>query len=93
MADDVEHAALEMVEQFGVETEQRMPSDALTQFLAKRAELKRHLAVYETGCWTGDRFGTPDTSPIHMRAIRHQIAEYERAITILIPRRQPACTC
>jgi hypothetical protein len=89
MADNVEYTALEMVGRFGVETEQRMPSDALTQFLAKRAELKRNLVAYETG----DRFGTPDTSShIHAHAIRHQIAEYERAITMLIPRRQSAYT-
>ena len=89
MANDVEQTALDMVRRFGVETEQRMPSDALTQFLAKRAELKRNLVAYETGRCTGDRL---DPSHIHMRAIRHQIAEYERAITMLIPRRQPAYT-
>jgi hypothetical protein len=92
MADDVEHGALEMVGRFGAATKQRRPSDALTQFLAKRAELKRHLVAYETGRWTGDRSGSPDASDIEMRAIRHQIAEYERAITMLIPQPQSVYT-
>lgn len=90
MAHGVEHVGLEMVGQFGVETEQRMPSDALTQFLARRAELKRNLVAYETGRSTGSRFGSPDASHLQMRATRHQIAEYERAIMMLMPRQEPA---
>jgi hypothetical protein len=61
-----------------------MPSDALTQFLARIAELNRNLVAYETGGRTGDR------SHIHMRAIRHEITEYERAVIALIPRRRDA---
>jgi hypothetical protein len=61
-----------------------MPSDALTQFLARIAELKRNLVAYETGCRTSDR------SHIHMQTIQHEITEYERAVIALIPRRQDA---
>jgi len=90
MAHDVGQAGMEMVRRFSTETEQRMPSDALTQLLVRWAELKRNLVAYEAGHCVGDRFASPDTSHIHMRALRHQITEYERAITMLIPRQQPA---
>jgi len=88
MAHDVEYATLGMVGQFDIETKQRMPSDALSQFLARRAELKRNLATYETG----NRFGSPERSHIHIRALRHQITEYERAIAMLMPQPQSAYT-
>jgi hypothetical protein len=92
MTDDVEHAGMELVGRFGTETEQRMPSDALTQLLVRWAELKRDLVAYETGRCVGDHFASLDTSHIHMRALRHQIAEYERAITMLIPQQQSIYT-
>jgi hypothetical protein len=56
-----------------------MPNDALTQFLGRVAELKRSL---ETGGHPGSHRMTEAT----MRAIRLDIAEYERAIIALIPK-------
>jgi hypothetical protein len=67
-----------------------MPSDALSQFLARVTELKRSLMTGEVGWLTKDRPGCPYMTEIAMQAIRRDIAEYERAITALIPRRQDA---
>ena len=60
-----------------------MPDDALTQFLGRITELKRSLV-------TGDPLGGHHMTEIAMRAVKRDIAEYERAITALIPRRQNA---
>jgi hypothetical protein len=67
-----------------------MPNDALTQFLVRIAELKRNLATYEVGSRVDNCLGSPNTTEIHMRAVKREIAEYERAITVLIPRKQNA---
>jgi hypothetical protein len=67
-----------------------MPKDALSQFLARIAELKRSLMTDEVGWQTKDRPGGPHVAETAMQAIRRDIAEYERAITALIPRRRDA---
>jgi hypothetical protein len=67
-----------------------MPNDALTQFLSTRAELKHNLVTYEADSRADTRPGGPGKTEIRMQAVRRDIAEYERAITALIPRRQDA---
>jgi hypothetical protein len=67
-----------------------MPSDVLTQFLLKRAELKHRLAMCEASRPAGNRLGIPNTSALCIRNIKRDIAAYERAITMLIPRRLDA---
>jgi hypothetical protein len=67
-----------------------MPNDALTQFLGRMAELKHNLMTYEAGSRADARPGSPGKTETHMQAVRRDIAEYERAITALIPRRQQA---
>jgi hypothetical protein len=56
-----------------------MPNNALSQFLARIAELKRSLV-------TSDRPGSHQMTETTMQAIRRDIAEYERAIIALIPK-------
>ena len=60
-----------------------MPNDALTQFLGRVAELKRSLV-------TSDRPAGHRMTEAAMQTIRRDIAEYERAITALIPQTQNA---
>jgi hypothetical protein len=67
-----------------------MSNDALKQFLDRMAELKRNLVTYEAGSRADARSGGPGTTEIRIQAARRDIAEYERAITALIPRRQQA---
>ena len=67
-----------------------MPGDVLTQFLVKRAELKRKLVISRASGPAGDCLGISDASAVHMRTIERDIAAYERAITMLIPRRLDA---
>ena len=56
-----------------------MPNDAVTQFLGKVAELRRSLA-------TSNHPGGHCVTEASRQAIRCQIAEYERAIIVLIPK-------
>jgi hypothetical protein len=76
-------------ENFTDEIQTRRPCDAMTQLLAMRAELKRNLIAYETSCRAGD-VQCPEVAESHIRAIKHQITEYERAITALIPQTRHA---
>ena len=67
-----------------------MPSDVMAQLLARRAELKRDLGIYEAAWRAGGCRDASDTTEIRINTIEREIAEYERAITMLIPRRLDA---
>jgi hypothetical protein len=67
-----------------------MPNNAISQFLARITELKRNLVNCEADCRSIERTENPQTAAMRMQSIKREIAEYERAITALIPRGQSA---